>query len=210
MIKKKVGFGLAIATLMVAATASAATYWTGWVSEESGGPATGCSQWNEAANGAGCQGSYCDKVRLQCTTAPFGVTIEPDSVYWSGFFSEEHDQYSTWHSEGWYHYEDENYHVCHSWDGQPGFVTAIRCSGSYCDNISIECGQASLQYGQWGPSFPVSVTNCSWSGWYSEEQGSVNFGTNRYITGVECNGSRCDNKRYYVCSMIDPTPVFEG
>lgn len=210
MAKKRIGLGVAVAAAvgLVASTAFAATYWTGWVSEESGGPVAGCSAWTEAAVGFGCSGSYCDNVRLLCETLPFGAKVNQATDYWSGWFSEEHDGYGTYHSEGWYRYEDENYHVCHSYDNQPGVVTGIRCSGSYCDNISVECSQLIVQRGGiLGPTLPVGVTNCAWTGWYSEEQGSVDFGDNRYITGVECAGSRCDDKRFYVCSLVDPSLV---
>lgn len=207
--KNKLGMGLAIATLLVAATASAAAYWTPWVSEEGGGPETGCSAYNEAANGSGCSGSYCDNVRLQCTTMPFNASIVPSSVYWSEWTSEENSGLTTYFGGGWFQYDEDDYHVCHAWNNQPGFITGMKCSGRYCDKISVECGQARASLLRGGASYPVGVTDCSWTGWYSEEQGtSINFGANRYATGVECSGSYCDQKRFFVCSMVDPRPVF--
>lgn len=204
MTKRRLGLGIALAMTLgsVASPADAALYWTPWVSEEGGGPATQCNAWNEAAVGFGCSGSYCDNVRLLCETMPFSTTLDSSTDYWTGWFSEEHDSYSTWYSSGWYPWANENYRVCHNTDSQPGIVSGIRCNGSYCDNISIECAQAIKNVGFF--TWDVGVTNCSWSGWYSEEQGSVDFGWNRYITGVECSGSRCDNKRFYVCSLVDP------
>jgi hypothetical protein len=209
MSKKKLGMGLALATLTVAATASAANYWTSWVSEESGGPQAGCTAWNEAVSGQGCSGSYCDNLRLLCTTLPFGATIDSTSVHESGWFSEETDGTATWVSEGWYKHDADNSHVCNWGNSPPAFITGIRCSGKYCDNIKVECGEATAPWFG-NQRLAVGVTNCSWTGWYSEEQGTaINFGTNRYATGVECNGSYCDQKRFYVCSMVDPTPEFE-
>jgi hypothetical protein len=69
-------------------------------------------------------------------------------------------------------------------------VSGQGCSGSYCDNVRLLC-----------TTLPFGATIDSTS--------AINFGTNRYATGVECNGSHCDQKRFYVCSMVDPTPVFE-
>jgi hypothetical protein len=188
----------------VSSTANAALYWTPWVSEEGGGPASICTAWNEAAVGFGCSGGWCDNVRLLCETLPFNATLDPSTDFWSGYFSEEHDEYGTVISTGWYPYFDENYHVCHGGWGQPGLVNGIRCSGSSCDNISIECAQPKATVN--GAVVSVQSTSCSWTGWYSEEQGSVDFGWNRYITGVECQGAYCDNKRFLVCSLVNPAP----
>ncbi len=42
-----------------------------------------------------------------------------------------------------------------------------------------------------------------WSEWLSEEDGGIfNFSKGNFITGVECGGSYCDNKRFYVCSLV--------
>ena len=133
------------------------------------------------------------------------MTLSSASDYWTDYFSEERSNVSVFIPDGyWYPYFGDNYEVC-SIDGKPGLVGGIRCKGRYCDNISLECIQPyKNKAGQW---YPVTkVNNCQWSGWYSEEQGSVDFGYQRYITGVECNGSYCDNKRFYVCSLVDPAP----
>ncbi len=204
--KGKMGLGsiVAVAFGLHASNAHASLYWTPWVSEEQGGPATTCSDWSDSAVGFGCSGRYCDNVRLLCETMPYQTTRDWSTDYWTGYFSEEDDPYATVYSAGWYRYEDKYYRVCHNTSDYAGLVGGIRCSGSYCDNISIECTQAA----KWvnGVRYPVNVTNCGWTGWYSEEQGSVDFGYNRYITGVACSGSYCDNKSFYVCSLVDPTP----
>jgi hypothetical protein len=199
---KKMALGLLAMGAIVPSTsdARAALAWSPWVSEEYP-HVTGCADVlnNAAAVGFGCSGKYCDNVRLLCETLPFGATPDYTTSYWTSLFSEETDGFSTWSSEGWYHYDGDNYEVCHATDNYPGFVTSILCNGSYCDNIALQCVQAKKSGG-----IPVHVTSCGWTGWYSEEQGSVDFGYNRYITGVECQGSYCDNKRFYVCSMVNP------
>jgi hypothetical protein len=197
----KVGLGmlLVMASAAAASTADAAFHWTPYISEENG--AATCDDWDEAARGFGCSGKYCDNARLLCDTLPFEAWPDTNNRYWTRYFSEEHDAYSEWSSAGWYPWSNENYEVCHASSATPGLVTGIDCSGSYCDNLSLECTQiVQLVYGvpHW-----LGVTNCSWSGWYSEEQGSVDFGWNRFITGVECQGSYCDNKRFHVCSLVD-------
>ena len=192
-----------VGTSFVTTNAHAELYWTPWVSEENGGPPTYCGVWNEASVGFACSGGYCDNVSLLCETLPFNATLNSASEYWTAFFSEEDRGVSSVTSEGWYRYDGDNYEVCHR-SGNPGLVSGIKCKGSYCDNISLKCAQPI----KWknGISYPVQVNNCQWSGWYSEEQRSVDFGPNRYITGVRCQGGYCDNKQFYVCSLIDPAP----
>jgi hypothetical protein len=195
----KTGLGMLLVMASAFTAKTAGAWWTPWISEENG--VATCDDFEEAARGFGCSGKYCDNVQLLCDVLPFGAFPDTENRYWTGYFSEEHDQYSTWYSGGWYPWDNENYEVCYGWDTTPGLVTGIDCSGSYCDNIRLECTQiVQLVY---GVPYWLGVTNCSWSGWYSEEQGSVDFGWNRFITGVECQGSYCDNKRFYVCSLVD-------
>jgi hypothetical protein len=177
--------------------ASRTAYFTPWVSEENGSPPTSCSRWNEGSVGFGCSGRYCDKVALECESMPWGMTLDATSAYETSFFSEEHGNTTTVTSEGFYRYSADNYRVCHASD-TGGIVTSIRCSGSNCDNIALRCMKPIYLIG--GVKHQAALTECSWTGWYSDEQGAVDFGWNRYITGVECSGSYCDNKRYYVCS----------
>lgn len=200
---RKIGLSITMAMAfgVLSTEASAALYWTPWVSEEGGGPATICTQWNEGAVGFGCSGSRCDNVRMLCETLPYSATLDPISDAWTGFFSEEHDSYSEYVSEGFYHYYNENYRVCHA-PTTGGIMNGIRCSGSYCDNINMECAKPVKWNGSAYQSVPLAA--CSWTGWYSEEQGSVDFGFNHYITGVECQGGYCDNKRFYVCALQYP------
>jgi hypothetical protein len=197
----KLVFAIASST----ATATEALYWTPWVSEENGGPPSICKTWNEAAVGFGASGSYSDNIRLLCRTLPYGISLKPSTDYWSNFFSEEDDGIGsvvyplcmTGHFCRSFSI-DENLHFC---NGGRGLVSGIRCNGRYCDNISLEC---TLPYYPNGTD--VWFSNCSWTSLYSEEEGSVNFGSNRYITAVECHGSYCDNMSFNVCSLLPIPP----
>jgi len=173
-------------------------YWTRWVSEEYGGPPAYCQASNEGAVGAACSGRYCDNVRLYCETFPYGITLDSNTRYWTGFFSEEIKGPRLGTLEGWYPLYEQNTEVCNG-GSTGGIVQGMRCSGSYCDNISLKCAVPV----RWvnGVRDPATMKNCAWSGWYSEEQGSKDFGWNRYISGVRCSGRYCDNKQYYVCSL---------
>jgi opacity protein-like surface antigen len=206
--KMLLGTAVALAASLGTSAADASLYWTTWVSEEGGSPQTICSYWNEAATGFGCLGSYCDWVRLQCETMPFGTTLDAATDYWTPWFSEEHDDVEMTVFDGgyWYATFDEHYQICqytgfpHGW---AGLVSGARCSGSYCDNISLECTQPVKVTS--GGNVKVNTTNCGWTAnSYSEEQGSVDFGYNRYVVGAQCSGSYCDNKRYMLCSLVDP------
>lgn len=80
-----------------------------------------------------------------------------------------------WHSE-----ETPGASYC----GANQVVTGFDCSGSYCDNVRLECH-----------GYGTTVTNSgSWSGWF-EHNGKTNHvcpsGTK--ITGIDCWGDDCDN-----------------
>lgn len=167
-------------------------YWTDWTSEESG--AVWCNAWNEAAIGFACSGSYCDNVALLCNQLPNGISLDTSTDYWTGWFSEETDDYVTFRS-GWYNSDVRNQEVCHWGTSTPGLMSGIDCSGSYCDSISLECTVPKRPNGTL-PTF----SNCAWSSsWFSEEQGAVAFGSQSFIAGAKCSGSYCDNKKFYVC-----------
>jgi hypothetical protein len=207
MSTKKLGLSIVLVGVMGSASMANATalYWTNYVSDE-GSPQTYCANWNEAAVGFSCTGNYCDNVRLLCETLPFGATLNPADDYWTSWFSEEDSGFESVTSAGWYAHSGDNYRVCNPANLNPGFVSGIQCSGNNCDNVKIECTRAV----KWNGSTNVymNVHNCSWSQTYSEEStgnsGAVDFGANRIITGVKCEGSKCDNMRFYVCSMTDP------
>ncbi|MDC0723574.1 hypothetical protein [Nannocystis bainbridge] len=184
-----------ILVLGVPAVVLAAVSWTAYVSEENGGPWAYCGPSSQAASGFQCSGSYCDNVRLRCETLPFGITVTGYNV--SNAFSEEDDGLGTVTSEGWYRYDGDNYHVC-NFSGAAGILTGIRCQGSYCNNITLECATPTTSLGQ-----PATLTSCEWTDYYSEEDGALSYpeGANRFVTGVRCHGSYCDDKSFYVCSL---------
>lgn len=192
--------------LGIPAVVVASASWSSYVSEENGGPWVECYQ-DQAVSGIQCSGGYCDNVRIRCETLPFGALMM--SYNTSGWFSEENSGYSTTTSEGWYRYDNSYSHVC-NYSGTAGIMTGIHCSGSHCDDIELECATPMrLVNGAWQP---VPLVDCAWSGYYSEEQPAFGApeGSNRFITGVSCSGSYCDNKSYYVCSLAAPAASCSG
>lgn len=153
-------------------------------------------------NAVRATGDYADNLSLHCTPWAHG-SLREDGSYWSEPFSEEGDtdveqtQCILW--------EDgsrtcdtqplgDNFHLCFGGLGpdNKGIVTGIACYGRYCDAQRIQCKKPAT--GRLG--------NCWWSGWFSEEQGIVDFGPNQYVTGYECSGRYCDNKSFYVCAAM--------
>lgn len=189
------------AAVGIPATVAAAVSWTAWVSEEGGGPWAYCGPSNEAASGFQCSGSYCDDVRMKCETMPYGITVT--GYHASATFSEENNGIGTVTSEGWYRYDNSYSEVC-NYSGSAGIVTGVRCTGSNCDNITLECATPMTHVE--GVAEPAQLTNCAWTGWFSEEQAAMQYatGANKWITGVACSGSYCDNKSFYVCSLAAP------
>jgi len=202
----KVWFGAVVASVLaVAGTASAyQLYWTPWVSEENGGPEAFCSGWDESAVGFGCSGSYCDNVRLLCETFNGGMQMDPTTQRFTAWFSEEGalppDLEST--------QPTANQGVCRfSIPGtidsfRPGVVSGVKCSGSYCDNLSLEC-ELPVKYNG-STAVPANADRCHNAGPFSEEQGSQDFGANEYIYSVTCTGSYCDNKTFTICHYSPP------
>ncbi len=192
---------LLIAALSLASfvgTASA-DYWSPYVSEEDSGRATWCNEYNQGAIGFGCSGSYCDSVHLLCQSLPTGVKIDAATNYWSEWMSEEDGGIEGSFAGGWYGQDGDTYHVCNYKKATPGIVNSMKCSGSYCDKVAVECGIPKKTVS--GTTYAVGATNCAWTSWRSEENASVSFGVNRFITGVECSGSYCDSMRFYVCTF---------
>lgn len=62
-------------------------------------------------------------------------------------------------------------------------IDALRCTGGYCDNVSIRNTQTLRQYG-----------SNRWQGYFSEEgTNSRVCSGNSFMTGVACSGGYCDN-----------------
>jgi len=68
------------------------------------------------------------------------------------------------------------------------YVSGIRCTGSYCDNITITCSR--LRDG-------VRVHFGTWTDWVSEEQGRRECPPDHLIAGLKCQGRYCDNVSLY-------------
>ncbi len=70
----------------------------------------------------------------------------------------------------------------------PGWVVSeVRCTGQYCDNISIACANL-------GKSL---VGSSVWTEWVSEEKGTRSCPDNYYIASFACRGSYCDDVSLY-------------
>jgi hypothetical protein len=67
------------------------------------------------------------------------------------------------------------------------FISGIRCTGRYCDNIQISC--ARFRDAALGPGI--------WTAWVSEEQGSRACPQKHLIAGLKCRGKYCDNISLY-------------
>jgi|GEM_PF-1098287 len=141
-----------------------APQWSPYVSDESGSPPTSCG--SVPADGMACTGRYCDNVALRCPATP-AVALGGAS-YWAQSFSD----------------ETSGGRTCN-----PGmYVAAVKCSGSYCDNVSLLCVQGARPWG-----------SCAWTGSFSEEQGAGLCPAGTAMAGARCTGSYCDNVSLYCC-----------
>jgi hypothetical protein len=196
MKKIAVLFGGCVALASIAAASPAQADWTDYISEEDG-PAL-CPG-TEVATGFACWGDYCDDVALHCNALPSFSSLDTSTRYWTDYFSEEGDsdlgQQVCYDGPSGGYCETfelgDNVRYCGSRSNK-GIVTGIRCSDRYCDEISLECTRPAVG----------RLTSCSWSDWLSEEAWYAHFGANRFITAVECSGDYCDDKRFYVCSLV--------
>ncbi len=141
--------------------------WTGWFSEEDSAQAN-CPT-NSFVVRAQCSGRYCDNLRLHCV--PFAT----NSDY--AFVSNAPPKESKWFSE-----EGGGSGSC----GSGYAVVGMRCSGRYCDNISLKC----RKWGSKGDTdftpYPVKTK------YFSEEGGGKSEMTYGPISKVFCSGRYCD------------------
>jgi hypothetical protein len=80
----------------------------------------------------------------------------------------------------------------------PGaFISGIRCTGSYCDNITISCA----------PFRGAALGRASWTAWVSEEQGLRECPPNHLIAGLACRGSYCDNVSLFCVEVTNMRAV---
>jgi hypothetical protein len=80
----------------------------------------------------------------------------------------------------------------------PGsFISGIRCTGGYCDNIRIFCTRIS----------DAAIGRGSWMAWVSEEQGRRECPPNHLIAGLACRGGYCDNISLYCVEVTNMSAV---
>jgi hypothetical protein len=83
--------------------------------------------------------------------------------------------------------------------GGTSLARGLRCSGRYCDDVSLLGGDAG--YG---------LTASWWTDWFSEEgQNWRVCDSNGFVTGMQCSGSYCDNVSLR-CSQLDNGGVRAG
>ena len=83
----------------------------------------------------------------------------------------------------WSNSTSEEYPPLTASNGQ--LITAMRCNGSYCDNIRL--GYQNVPGVNHGANY--------WTPYFSEEapNSQICSGTNNFMTGISCKGSYCDN-----------------
>jgi len=91
--------------------------------------------------------------------------------------------WTTWFSE-----EGTNYRMC---EGNK-YVTGMQCSGWWCDNLALYCSQT---------AYTPAAHECTWSGWFSEEDPPFYAPGGTAIKGVQCSGWYCDSLRYQYCTI---------
>ena len=80
------------------------------------------------------------------------------------------------------------------------FVSGIRCTGSYCDNIEITCSKL--------PGSSVGADH-RWTPWVSEESSSPAWcgpGPG-LLAGMACKGRYCDNVSLYCVPLVNLSSV---
>ena len=163
-------------TLLVLVPITTYGDWT-W-STSDGDPPLTCQQ-GDLVSAFHCSGKYCDDVYLDCADTNYNVVYRN----WQKYISEENT--GIVQNTGGTVLRRNNYmQLCPA-----GFITGVSCTGKYCDNISFECSKIN-GYGR---------SNCFWTGWLSEESGTMWFPYGYYAAGMQCSGSHCDNKRFYAC-----------
>lgn len=173
---------LAITTALLVLLAAAPPALAQSTSEED--PPATCG--NRLLAGITCSGSYCDNIRPSCGS----FARDLYDIRWTGYVSEEGGGTAACHVPNPFERGD--------WpSGEPAFITGFACKGSYCDNLALEC--VALR-----DAFPESLGGgaCRWTGWVSEEQGTLSFPPNTGAIRMQCRGSYCDDKRFFVCPII--------
>lgn len=74
-------------------------------------------------------------------------------------------------------------------------VGGVRCTGRYCDNVSLLCRRANR-----------SITTGWWTRYFSEEGNHTETCGSGFMTGIACNGSYCDNISLNCSTVNGATP----
>jgi hypothetical protein len=148
------------------------------------------------ATAAGCIGSYCDDMYLQCQSAS-GISPDPTApLLITNFVSEENGSPAA---------------KC------PGgsVINGLEANGSFSDNVAAVCVPTTFDNSVWAPMGVL----CNWTYWVSDEIGTTswpygtgfNTGRAQYFgeallgvaTALRCAGSNCDNMSYFACSSVN-------
>lgn len=125
-------------------------------------------------------------------------------IFFLSFFSITLNAADTWTSS--FSEEGRNYQYCPSRTALKG----IQCSGGYCDNISLYCGElGSRNRGQWKKRISEERRGGS-----DTVNGIVvrkndymqRCGVRGYITGMQCTGGSCDNISLYCSTFKNKKP----
>lgn len=156
-------------------------YWGAWHSEESAPPSV--CRFGDLVVGFNCSGRFCDNVRVGCQ----GLGRRVSNRYWTTSVSEEGSGIGGVTGDG-----DPVSAGNRVFCGFNGFMSGVACSGDFCDNLSLECITIS----------DGDRVRCRWSDWVSEEgTGRIDFPEGFFAAGMECRGSNCDDKRFYICQI---------
>lgn len=140
---------------------------------------------NRLVAGITCTGRYCDRIGLIC-----GTTIRQlYDVKWTSFVSEEGSATASCNVSNPFERGD--------WPGgEPAFIVGFACNGGFCDNVALEC--AALR-----EAFPESLggASCRWTSWVSEETPTLRFPAGFGAIRMQCRGSNCDDKRFFICPI---------
>jgi hypothetical protein len=168
----------------VSPSPNATLFSTSFVSDENGSPAAKCPV-GTVINGLQARGSYADDVSAFCIPTTFNDPVwAPRGIIcnWTWWVSEERGT-SSWQYPN-------NGRAQFFGAVRRGFATAVRCNGSYCDNMSYFTCSGVDQYA----SYEFSVHDDrgytgdgNWSG--TDYKGECDHNLGEYMTGISANGA---------------------
>ena len=148
-------------------TSAASGNWAPWT--DTSGALSSCAG-GSLTNAIRCRGRYCSEMGLSCLSSGGAV----NTTIWTEAFSEE---------------GNNNSRICPG----NGFVTAIKATGKFGDNIALQCSE----FNGWSRG-----QDCYWSAGLSEEDGGTyKFPAGRYLAGLRCEGRYCDRVYSLLCPL---------